>query len=218
MWEAAAASDGTKPELLFTENDSNLERLHGVPSDSPYVKDAFHRRVVGGETAAVNPKRIGTKVAAWYRLRIPAGGSVTVETRLVSGAETGTEGRARPATEASAQLHALRARETDAFYDNCLPDGLSPDERHVVRQGYAGLLWSKQFFHYIVDDWLDGDPGQPPPPGARKSGRNAEWRHLYARDVISMPDKWEYPWFAAWDLAFHMLPMAMVDQIGRAHV
>ncbi len=211
VWQAAAASDGTKPELLFTENDSNLERLHGVASESPYVKDAFHRRVVGGEVAAVNAKRIGSKVAAWYRLRIPAGGSVTVETRLVPVAEAEIEGRAQPATEASARLHETRARETDEFYDNCLPEGLRPEERRVVRQGYAGLLWSKQFYHYIVDDWLDGDPGQPPPPDARKSGRNAEWRHLYARDVISMPDKWEYPWFAAWDLAFHMVPFARVD-------
>ncbi|KAB2661029.1 MAG: glucosidase [Verrucomicrobia bacterium] len=211
VWEAAAASDGTVPELLFTENDTNLERLYGVPNESAHVKDAFHRRVVGGESAAVNPKGVGSKVAAWYRLRVPAGSSVTVETRLVAKAEAGMGDRARPGTPGAAGVHGMRARETDEFYDQCLPRGLVGEERRVVRQGYAGLLWSKQFYHYVVDDWLCGDPGQPPPPGARLSGRNTEWRHLYARDVISMPDKWEYPWFAAWDLAFHMVPFARVD-------
>jgi hypothetical protein len=210
-WELAPASDGTLPELLFTENDTNQERLYGVPNESTYVKDAFHRRVIQQEVAAVNPLRIGTKAAGWYRLQVPANGEITLEVRLTSLAEGDRPDRAHPGTPQSAAVHLQRSVETEEFYAARLPTTLTPAELQVVRQGYAGLLWSKQFFHYVVEDWLLGDPAQPPPPASRLNGRNSEWRHLYARDVISMPDKWEYPWFAAWDLAFHMVPFARID-------
>jgi len=155
----------------------------------------------------VNQGEFGTKVAAWYRLEVPAGGSAMVRLRL------------RPETEATGpafgrgfeKVFSDRVREADAFYDARLPEGTTSEERAAIRQGYAGLLWSKQFYHYIVKDWLEGDPAQPSPPAGRASGRNHDWDHLYNRDVISMPDKWEYPWYAAWDLAFHMLPFSRID-------
>jgi len=204
---AAAEPDGPTPEWLFTENETNTERLYGTPNASPYVKDAFHEYVVNGRAYAVNPKGEGTKAAAHYRLEIPAGGKVTLRLRLFSEDEAPKQpfGHEYPWT------FEQRLREADAFYASRAPEGLLEDERNVVRQGYAGLLWSKQFFHYVVKDWLDGDPSQPAPPDGRRDGRNHEWKHVHNRDVISMPDKWEYPWYAAWDLAFHMIPMARID-------
>jgi hypothetical protein len=194
-------------ELLFTENETNNERVFGVPSASPYTKDAFHRRVVNGELAATNPKLTGTKVCAWYELGVPAKGRVVLHARL----------RKRAPAAASAfgagfeRTFRDRLAEADAFYDRVHPVTATREERAVARQAYAGLVWSKQFFHYAVGEWLNGDAGQPPPPGSRHHGRNNDFRHVYCRDVISMPDKWEYPWFAAWDLAFHMLPFARID-------
>jgi hypothetical protein len=196
-----------EPALLFTDNETNTARLFGAPNATPWVKDAFHRHVVDGEAGAVNPAGEGTKVAAHHRLVIPAGEERTLALRLF--AESDAPGQALGA--AHAEVLRERAREADEFYAARLPAAATPDEANVIRQGYAGLLTTKQFYHLAVRDWLEGDPSQPPPPAARRRGRNAEWSHVYARDVISMPDKWEYPWFAAWDVAFQMLPFAPVD-------
>jgi hypothetical protein len=203
---AAEGIDEINPTWLFTENDTNAERLFGAANPSPYVKDAFHRHVIHGEAGAVNPQRRGTKAAAWYRLTVAAGASVEVRLRL-------RPANAKGPAFATAFAKAMRDRqaEADAYYDAIEPPAMGAAERAVARQAYAGLLWSKQFYHYVVEDWLDGDADQPPPPEARKTGRNHDWRHLFNRDVISMPDKWEYPWYAAWDLAFHCIPLARVD-------
>jgi hypothetical protein len=191
------------PRFLFTENETNMRKLFGVENWTPYAKDAFHEYLIAGRTAAVNPKLTGTKFAAHYQLDVPAGDQVVARLRLASTRPAGFSDFDR--------LFAERIREADEFFAARLPVTLTAEERNVVRQGYAGLLWSKQFYHYIVRDWLEGDSEQPPPPARRQSGRNAEWKQLYNRDVISMPDKWEYPWYAAWDLAFHMIPFAKID-------
>jgi hypothetical protein len=198
---------GATPELLFTENDTNNERLFGAPNATPYVKDAFHEYVVGGRADRVNPARRGTKAAALYRLTVPAGGQARLRLRLTTASEAAASWS--PFVDFEDVLAARRA-EGDAFYA-AKTGPLSADERLAVRQAYAGLLWSKQFYHYDVRAWLEGDPAHPAPPSGRRAGRNAEWGHLYNRDVLSMPDKWEYPWFAAWDLAFHMIPFARID-------
>jgi hypothetical protein len=191
-------------QWLFTDNETNNERLFGTPNATPYVKDAFHEWLVHGRQDRVNAAGEGTKAAALYRFDVPAGGEVVVRLRL-------TEDKAGPAGfDDFDAIFALRREEADAFYATRAPSA-SDTDRAIVRQGYAGLLWSKQFFHYDVRAWLEGDPAHPRPPRQRQLGRNAEWRHLYNRDVISMPDKWEYPWFAAWDLAFHMIPFARID-------
>ncbi len=201
--------DGAAPELLFTDNETNGERLFDSPSATAYVKDAFHAFVIEGKRDAVNPACFGTKVAAHYTLDVPARSAVTVRMRLASTDEA-------PRTPFGSDFERIfdeRIREADAFYAGRAPTNIDTRELQVVRQGYAGLLWSKQYYHYVVRDWLDGDPGQPAPPAARREGRNHDWRHLYNRDVISMPDKWEYPWYAAWDLAFHMIPFANIDPV-----
>ena len=193
-------------EWLFTENETNTQRLFGTPNATPWVKDAFHRYVVNGQTDAVNPARTGSKSAALYRLDVPAGGEVVLDCRLGANDDGG-----EPSGPRFTQALEARRREADAFYAGRIDAALTDEERRVARQAYASLLWTKQFFHYDVKTWLEGDPAQPPPPAARKRGRNADWSHVYNRDVISLPEKWEYPWYAAWDLAFHMLPMAKVD-------
>jgi hypothetical protein len=202
---SAAPVAGQAPEWLFTENETNHQRLFGTPDGSPYVKDAFHAALVEGRREAVNPAGEGTKTAAHYRLRVPAGGEVEVRLRLTATGEV----TPAPFGDFEAILAGRRA-EADSFY-RARTRKVAPSDQGIVRQAYAGLLWSKQFYHYDVRSWSEGDPAHPAPPPGRKHGRNAEWRHLYNRDVISMPDKWEYPWYAAWDLAFHMLPMAQVD-------
>ncbi len=194
-------------DLLFTENETNVERLYGAPNGTPYVKDAFHEYVIRGRADAVNPEGRGTKVAAHYVLEVPGGGQQTLHLRLFSEEEAPD----RPFGRRFDELFERRIAEADAFYEALRPSSCAGPEWAVSRQAYAGLLWSKQFYHYIVQDWLDGDPMQPPPPPSRRSGRNHDWIHLYSRDVISVPDKWEYPWFAAWDLAFHMIPFARLD-------
>jgi hypothetical protein len=195
-------------ELLFTENETNAERCFGTPSAGPYTKDAFHRRVVNGELGATNPEHTGTKTCAWYVLDVPAKGRVVLRARLRRRQASGVEAAFGPNFE---RHFRDRLSEADAFYDQVHPEALAADERAVSRQAYAGLVWSKQFYHYAVKEWLDGDAGQPPPPGSRHHGRNHDFGHVYCRDVISMPDKWEYPWFAAWDLAFHVIPFARID-------
>jgi hypothetical protein len=198
---------GALPEFLVTENETNFERLYGASTPSSYVKDAFHEYVVHGRKEAVNPEETGTKAAACYALEVPAGREVTIRLRLCAEAEK----REHPFGDEFERTVRARRKEADDFFASRIPGGLSEEERRVARQVFAGLLWSKQFYHYIVKDWLEGDPSQPKPPEARKRGRNHDWIHLYNRDVLSVPDKWEYPWFAAWDLAFHMIPFAKID-------
>jgi hypothetical protein len=193
-------------DILFTENESNMERLFGVTSRSPYVKDAFNEFVVHGRRGSVNPDHVGTKSAAYYNRHIGAGGTATIRLRLDG---TGTH-EASLGAEFDA-VFALRKREADEFYRRVTPFPLSDDMRNVQRQAFAGILWSKQYYHFLVHRWLDGDNGQPTPPDTRKRGRNREWWHLATGDVLSMPDKWEYPWFAAWDMAFHAVTLAMID-------
>ncbi len=210
------------PAFIFTENETNTERLYGAPNRTPYVKDAFHAYLVEGRAEAVNPARVGTKAAAHYRLEVPAGATVTLRLRLTaaagSGDDKGDGTTGATATETGEPFgpafdHTLlqRAQEANAFYAARLAPELGDDERRVARAAYAGLLWSKQFYHYGVEAWLDGDPAQPPPPASRRDGRNGDWPQLYNRDVLSMPDTWEYPWYAAWDLAFHMIPFCQID-------
>ncbi|MBI4622641.1 MAG: glucosidase [Verrucomicrobia bacterium] len=223
--------------FLFTENETNAARLWaGAANASAFTKDAFHECVVGGRREAVNPAGVGTKCASHHVLALAAGEERVLRLRLYAEDERPGGSTASGPAEIfgagfGATLAARRA-EADAFYAALLGggnrfetqspfavaaraelrDGIDCDEaRRVARQAYAGLIWSKQFYHLVVRDWLDGDPGQPPAPARRKTGRNSDWPHVFARDVLSMPDKWEYPWFAAWDLAFHMVPMARVD-------
>jgi hypothetical protein len=208
---ANASSTGIAPQLLFTENETNFERLYGAPEDASPVKDAFHDYLIHNEKLVVANDGRGTKVAAYYNLVVPAGGEITLELRLFEDKTVSPGTAASPFGEDFSDVFAKRKEEADAFYNSILPPEMTAEQHTVARQAYAGLLWSKQFYHYIVEDWLNGDPEQPPPPEERKQGRNHDWPHLYNRDIISMPDKWEYPWYAAWDLAFHMLPMADVD-------
>ena len=200
--------DGS-PELLFTENETNNRRLYGTENGSPYVKDGINEYIVHGAKEAVNPTQVGTKAAAHYRLLVGPGETVTVRLRLAEAAISPTsEG---PFGADFDKVFADRQREAEEFYKPVIPKSLSPDAQNVMRQAFAGMLWSKQFYHYDVARWLEGDPAEPAPPPERRHGRNHEWTHLYNADIISMPDKWEYPWYAAWDLAFHCIPLALVD-------
>ena len=192
--------------LLFTFNETNAPLVYGgwAKSRRPYVKDGFHRLVVNGEKDAVNPDEVGTKAAGHYRFVVPAGGSVTLRLRL-------SEGRHEQPLADVDRIVAERKAEADEFYAALQPENATADERLVQRQALAGLLWSKQIYLYDVAVWLDGDNPRWPPPASRQHGRNAHWRHLNSMRIISMPDKWEYPWFAAWDLAFQAVAFAMVD-------
>jgi hypothetical protein len=205
--------NGQIPELLFTENETNFEKLFDTPNFTPYTKDAFHRWLIDGEHDAVNPRQHGTKLAAVYRLEVPSQQSRTIEVRLRLAEQNADD----PFGPAFQETFAQRLAEADEFYDAIIPGQASDEERRVSRQAYAGLIWTKQFYHYIVEDWLEGDKDVAAPPPERKWGRNHRWTHLYARDILSMPDKWEYPWFAAWDLAFHMIPMARIDPDFAKH-
>jgi hypothetical protein len=201
--------DGVAPELLFTDNETNTERLFGAPNRAAFVKDAFHAYVVGGDAEAVNPARWGTKMAALHRLQIAAGAEVRLRMRLTEVSAENDAALRMPFGDFDSVVTARR-NEADEFYAaKTVP--LDPERRNVVRQAHAGLLWTRQLYEYDVPVWLEGDPAQPPPPSQRRQGRNADWVHLYNRDVISMPDKWEYPWYASWDLAFHMLSFARID-------
>ncbi len=191
--------------FLFCENDTNSRRLWGAATGAGFFKDAIHEYVVNGRRDAVNPANAGTKGAAHYILDIPAGGSARVRLRL-----SGSNSPGRPFADFDEIFDARRA-EADAFYAELQEDIGVADARLVQRQAFAGLIWNKQFFYYDVPQWLEGDPAQPPPPAERRRGRNREWEHLNNADIISMCDKWEYPWYAAWDLAFHCIPFALVD-------
>jgi len=220
-------------QLLFTENETNFEKVFKAKSRVPYVKDAFHEYLIRGNKEAVNPVQSGTKAAAHYPLQLSPSESRTIKLRLTdmdplggmdenswsvgTSAAPGERGlpQGAPGTndfgEGFDRVFSDRIKEADEFYDARISKDLSPDARQVMRQAYAGMLWSKQFYHYDVRTWLDGDPAGPTPPEGRWHGRNKEWAHLYNDDVLSMPDKWEYPWFAAWDLAFHCIPLAIID-------
>ncbi|HSE25663.1 MAG TPA: hypothetical protein VLB68_28620, partial [Pyrinomonadaceae bacterium] len=199
--------DGT-PELLFTENETNTERLFNAPNASPFVKDGINYYLVHGKQQAVNPAQIGTKASANYAITISPGETATIRLRLSDKAPVKSRVVFGPKFD---QVFADRIREANEFYETVIPTTLSNDARSVMRQSLGGLLWSKQFYHYVIEQWLEGDSTAPKPPAERVKGRNREWRHLHNADVISMPDKWEYPWYAAWDLAFHCIPLALVD-------
>ncbi len=201
------SSDGEVPKYLFTDNETNANRHPGVPTSGEFYKDAFHQFVVEGDVHAVDPRQIGTKVAAHTIHLIPGGKSIVVRARMCVASASPKMWFGTSFDKVLSQ----RKAEADEFYDGCIPTSLSADRKLISRQAYAGLLWSKQFYHYVVDAWIEGDSTSVPLHPNRESGRNHDWRHLFNRDVISMPDKWEYPWYAAWDLAFHMLPMAQVD-------
>jgi Glycosyl hydrolase family 63 C-terminal domain len=196
------------PEILFTENETNYKRLFGTENRCASVKDGINDYIVHGKKDAVALMLMGTKAAAHYRVQVPAGGSATIRLRLT---DINFSGIPEAAFDGFDQLFTIRKNEADDFYRTVIPQDLSSDAQNVMRQGFAGMLWSKQFYHYVIKEWLEGDPGNPPPPAQRKNGRNSQWPHLYNADVISMPDKWEYPWYAAWDLAFHCVPLALVD-------
>src|SRR5579872_2113257 len=224
------------PQLLFTDNDTNTQRLFGEWNKG-FVKDAFHEYLVNGNKAAVNPKPAGTKMAALHSVILKAGDSFTVKLRLTDRNPTEMENRiaasnpspqtkpgnspAPPIVEPPPALSdfgpgfesvfAARIKEADDFYATRTPPEMSEDGKMIMRQAFAGMLWCKQFYHYDVRHWLDGDPASPPPPKERLQGRNKDWTHLYNDDIISMPDKWEYPWYAAWDLAFHCIPISLID-------
>ncbi|WP_392530910.1 glucosidase [Nostoc sp. C117] len=193
-------------ELLFTENETNYEKLFGVSNAFPYVKDGINDYVVDDRQQAVNPNRIGTKTSAHYKLVIGAGETKTVRLRLSDSPDF-----VEPFSADFNGIFQNRLQEADEFYQRICPFKLSEDMHNVQRQAFAGMLWSKQYYYYVVEEWLQGDSVGIAPPPERKQGRNHEWIHLYNDDVLSMPDKWEYPWFAAWDLAFHLIPLAMVD-------
>ncbi|MBI2378806.1 MAG: glucosidase [Deltaproteobacteria bacterium] len=203
----ARATDGSQPRLIFTDNETNTQKLFGSPNPHPFTKDSFHDFVIGGRIERVHPAGVGTKGAGHYRIRVEGGETVQLLARLCP-----TEGAPSPPFGAEFdRVLSLRRKEADEFYRAHLPRNASEEQAALMRQAYAGLLHSKQLYLYSVAEWLDGDPAFPKPPESRKRGRNATWRHVYNRDVISMPDKWEYPWYAAWDLAFHMIPFAHVD-------
>ena len=198
------------PQLLFTENETNAQRLWGVPNRTSFVKDGINDAVVNEGQGMVNPDGVGTKVAAHYTFDIAPGATEIIMLRLSSVQHQA------PFADAE-QIFAIRKAEADSFYATCSAQDLSEDARSVQRQAFAGLLWSKQFYFYEVDTWLQGDPTGPQPPDSRLFGRNNEWQHLNNADVISMPDTWEYPWYAAWDLAFHCIPLALVDPEFAKH-
>ena len=196
-----------RPTLLFTENETNTERLYGIPNASPYVKDSINDYIVHGKQGAVNPAQVGTKAAVHYHLTLAAGETHQVQLRLSQRPPEDLV----PFDESFAEIFAQRQKEADDFYVTISPADSSEDARNVQRQAFAGMLWSKQFYYYDVKTWLVGDPTEVPPPPERLTGRNHDWTHLYNADIISMPDKWEYPWYAAWDLAFHCVAFAYID-------
>jgi len=209
------SEEGDAPfELLLTHNETNFARMHGSSDPSSFTKDAFDRYVVQGEKEAIQKDGDATKAAFLQRLEIRSGDSFVLRFRLVRI----DEGEVVKVDSFSFdQVFEQRIKEADEFYSRLIPQSVSRDDCNIARQAYAGLLWSKQFYYYISERWLQGDPGQPEPPESHKNGRNASWKHLFCRDVLSVPDKWEYPWFAAWDTAFQMVPMADLDPAFAKH-
>ncbi|MHB2025400.1 MAG: MGH1-like glycoside hydrolase domain-containing protein [Elusimicrobiota bacterium] len=200
-------NDFPPSDFLFTENETNFKRLFSSSNAAPFVKDAFHDYLARGDKTAVNPQAFGTKAAALYALDLKPGQSAVLRLRLFPE-------EAPPAAPFGREFESIftdRIAQADAFHAARSSPDLSAQEKAAARQARAGLLWSKQFYEYVVEEWLKGDPAQPPPPRARLGGRNQDWTHVFARDVLSMPDKWEYPWFASWDLAFHCVALADVD-------
>ena len=197
-------------ETLFTDNETNFERIFRSPNQTAYQKDGIERYLLGRDHGAVNSGQRGTKAALHYQRTLAPGEGWTVCLRLTADVQP-----AQPAAWSLgpefAAIFAAREQEADEFYADLAPASLNDDARSVQRQAFAGMLWNKQFYHYIVSRWLDGDPTQPPPPAPRLAGRNHDWRHLYNDDILSLPDTWEFPWFASWDLAFHCLPLALID-------
>src|SRR5215203_356996 len=191
--------------LLFCDNETNFAKVFGAESSPGHFKDAFHEYVITGRTDAISPVQEGTKVAGLYVRAVPAGGDHTVRVRLRGGTQLTNAG-----TDFD-DIFTRRMNEADAFYAALQKDIVHEDMRRIQRQAFAGMLWSKQFYHLEVRHWLDGDPLQPPPPEGHKHGRNSGWRHLQTADIMSMPDKWEYPWFAAWDLAFHCVTLSLIE-------
>jgi hypothetical protein len=229
---AAAGPDGAPPETLFCENETNVAKLFGAEPLTPYPKDGINDHVVSG-AATVNPAGRGTKCAFCYKLTVTPGASAQLRVRLrptrtadtvidggsqyialrtsIDNADAPPDAAAGPLGAEFAAITAQRQAEADEFYAELTPSAASADEAMVMRQAFAGMLWGKQFYYYEVDRWLDGDPAQPSPPSSRLTGRNCRWRSFDAFDIMSMPDKWEYPWFAAWDLSFHCIALAHVD-------
>jgi hypothetical protein len=202
MW--LASTGGIR--VLVTENETNQKRLFGITNPAPHVKDGIDLCVVHGDLRAVNPEMTGTKAAFHHTQNLTPGASWVIRLRLSNQPmQPDSLGREFDA------IFELRKHEADEFYAAFVPEGMGQDDRNIERQAFAGMLWNKQFYHYVVRDWLEGDPAGPPPSAKRKQGRNQAWEHLYSDDILSMPDKWEYPWFAAWDLAFHCIPLAMID-------
>ncbi|MEH2158952.1 MGH1-like glycoside hydrolase domain-containing protein [Nostoc sp.] len=193
-------------EILFTENETNYQRLFGSPNLSAYVKDGINDYIVHKKQEAVNPNKVGTKASVDYFLKVGAGETKIIQLRL-----SDVPNLVEPFGKEFDTILWKQQQEADRFYQRVTPFPLSEDMRNVQRQAFAGMLWSKQYYHYVIEDWLKGDRNTPPPPPERQQGRNREWFHLYNKDILSMPDKWEYPWFAAWDLAFHTIPLAMID-------
>ncbi len=193
-------------DLLFTENETNYERIFGVRNGSHYVKDGINEYIVNGKEDSVNRKGTGTKVSANYLLKIPSGKTHTIRLRLTDSCNLpGLFGKDFEST------FDKRIKETEEFYRRICPYTMPQDLKDIKRQAFAGMLWTKQFYYYVIDEWLNGDHSYPNPPESRKQGRNHEWIHLYNDDILSMPDKWEYPWFAAWDLAFHTITLSLAD-------
>ena len=202
--------DDGQPTMLFCDNETNVRTLYGQNDAQGFFKDAFHEYIVHGNQAAVNPTSGGTKAGLLYKLTIAAGGSTTVRLRLAKSVG------AKPFVDFEA-VFKQRIAEADEFYAALQKGITDADERNVQRQAFAGMIWSKQFFYYDIREWLKGDPAQPPPPPERKQGRNSDWKHLNNSSIISMPDKWEFPWYAAWDLGFHTIPLALLDPEFAKH-
>jgi len=217
--------DLDKPEWLFTENETNTIRHPGALSSGSHFKDAFHEYIIQGDKSKVNPKPFGTKCGAHFMTIVHPNRPTVLRCRLTSSGDKdrlhaipviggkASENYTPLATIDNRfdEIFAKRKKEADEYYQACIPEELNQDEKTVARQAYAGLIWTKQFYYYVVDAWMQGDPEGKQLPASRFQGRNADWKHLFNRDVISMPDKWEYPWYAAWDLAFHMIPMSRID-------
>ncbi|MDE3253109.1 MAG: glucosidase, partial [Bacteroidota bacterium] len=192
-------------QVLFCENETNNQKLYNAENSGKYCKDGIHEYLVNGNESAVNINAKGTKAALNYDLEIPAGGKTSIRLRLTE------KDKADDAFSDFDTLFQQRIQEADEFYQQLQEEISDPEEKQIQRQAFAGMLWSKQFYYYNVQEWLDGDPSEPTPPASRRKGRNHDWRHVNNFNILSMPDKWEYPWFAAWDLAFHCIPFALID-------